>query len=212
MPGLSNFEEVMEDLSVLASVARNDAESSQDFIALLQRENEKLRTKKKGATANQSDVVEDLRVTVQTLQSRLDGATKILDEQNIKLTKYAKRIEDLVELALLSDCAYHEDMEFMQEILLEDHEREVESLNDVIRTLGEKVKAFEKGGREARESEHMFDSENMDLKGLWVDAEESIEGEESEGQESEGEEYQGEASDADLDDWFLDVYRFWAHR
>jgi hypothetical protein len=211
MAGLSNFEKVMEDLSVLASVARNDAESSQDFVALLQRENEKLRTKNKGAT--QSDVVEDLRTTVQTLQSRLDAATKILDEQNIKLTKYAKRIEDFVELALLSDRAYHEDMELMQEILLEDHEREVESLNDVIRTLVEKIKAFKKGGREAREFEDVFDSENMGLEGSWVDEEEeSIEGEESEGQESEGEEYQREASDADLDDWFLDVYRFWAHR
>jgi hypothetical protein len=207
MAGLSNFEKVMEDLSVLASVARNDAESSQDFVALLQRENEKLRTENKGATQS------DLRITVKTLQTRLDGATKILDEQNIKLTKYAKRIEDFVELALLSDRAYHEDMELMQEILLEDHEREVESLNDVIRTLVEKIKAFKKGGREAREFEDVFDSENMGLEGSWVDEEEeSIEGEESEGQESEGEEYQREASDADLDDWFLDVYRFWAHR
>jgi hypothetical protein len=79
--------------------------------------------------------------------------------------------------------------------------------------LEEKIKAFEKGGREARESEDALDSENMDFKGLWEDAEgESIEGEESERQESEGEKYQGEASDAVLDDWFLDVYRFWAHR
>jgi hypothetical protein len=120
MAGLSNFEGVVEDLSVLALVARNDAESSQDLVNLvnlLQRENEKVRTENKGATQS------DLRITVQTLQSRLDGATKILDEQNIKLTKYAKRIEDLVELALLSDRTYHEDMEFMQEILLEDHEK-----------------------------------------------------------------------------------------
>jgi exonuclease VII small subunit len=176
------------------------------LVDLLQRENEKLRTENKGATQS------DLRITVKTLQTRLDGATKILDEQNIKLTKYAKQIEDLVELVLLSDRAYHEDMEIMQEILLEDYEREVESLNDVIRTLEEKIKAFEKGGREARESEDVLDSENMDLKALWEDAQESIEGEESERQESEGEEYQREASDAILDDWFLDVYRFWAHR
>lgn len=186
----------MEDLSVLASDARNDAELSQDIVDLLQRENEKHRTENKGATQS------DLRTTVQTLQSRLDGVTKVLDEQNIKLTKCAKRIEDLVELAFLSNRACHEDKEFMQEILHEEHEREVESLEDVIRILEEKIKAFEKGGRGARESEDVFDSENMDLKDLLVDAqEESI----------EGEEYQGEASDADLDDWFLDVYRFWAH-
>jgi hypothetical protein len=166
MAGLSNFEEVMEN----PSVARNEAESSQDFVAILQLEHEKLRTKSERST--QSDVVEDLRTTVQTLQSRLDKATKILDEQNIKLTKDAKRIDDLVELTLLSDRAYYEDVEFMQEILLEEHEREVESLKDVIRTLEEKIKAFEKGGRVAREPQDMFNSENVDLKGEWKETEE----------------------------------------
>jgi hypothetical protein len=203
MAGLSRFDDVIEDLLVLASDARNDADSSQDLVDFLRRENERLRTENKGDTQS------DLRTTVQTLQSRLDGETKILDEQNIKLTKYAKRIEDLVDLAILSDRAYHKDKEYillkhlaevtlasgrarqegrelMEKLLLKEHGREVESLMHIIRTLEEKIEAFEKEGREARKSDDVLDSENVDLKGELDEVEkESSEGGESEGQESE---------------------------